>query len=127
MATFTWAMHTVSTEYPESGYKFQFGNSYEYAEGPTSPDQRVFTLSFTMLKYFVNAQGAVDATIQPTFNMLALEQFYSEHRLWKSFVYPHPVHGNVNVRFRKPLKVPAGLVDGDGATGAFSLELIELP
>lgn len=127
METFTWVNHTFSTEYPESGFKLQLGNSYEYAEGPTSPDQRVITLSFPLLKYFTNAAGALSATIQPTLNMLALENFYVVHKMWKTFIYPHPVHGNLNVRFRKPLKVPAGLPDGGGAVGSFSVELIEQP
>lgn len=127
MSTFTWMNHTFTTEYPESGFRLQFGNSYLYTEGPTAPDQRVFTLSFPLLKYFLNSGGAIDATIQPTLNMKALENFYLEHKMWKTFVYPHPVHGNLNVKFNKPLKVPAGIPDGGGAVGAFSLELIEVP
>lgn len=127
MATFIWMNHTFTTEYPESGFKLQFGNSYTYAEGPTSPDQRIFTLSFPMLKYYTDSGGVVDATINPTLNMLALENFYLEHKMWKTFVYPHPVRGNLNVRFNKPLKVPAGIPDGGGAVGAFSIELIEVP
>ena len=127
MATFTWMNHGFSTSYPESGFKVQFGNSYEYAEGPTAPDQRVITLSFPMLKYYVNSSGVVDATIKPTLNMLALENFYNTHKMWKTFVYPHPVHGNMNVRFRKPLQIPNGILGGDGAVGSFSIELIEQP
>lgn len=127
MLTFTWMGHTSATEYPDSGFKMKFGNSYEYAEGPTAPDQRRFTLSFPLLKYFVNAAGVVDATIQPTLNMKALEDFYILHKLWKTFIYPHPVYGNVNVRFQAPLKVPGGIPGGDGALGAFSIELIEQP
>lgn len=127
MSTFTWPNHTVATEYPESGFKVQFGNSYEYTEGPTAPDQRVFTLNFPLLKYYLNPSNVVDATIQPTLNMLALENFYNEHKMWKVFVYPHPVYGNVNVKFHKPLKIPPGIPDGGGATGSFSLEFIEIP
>lgn len=127
MATFTWDKHTFATDYPVSGFKIQFGNSYEYAEGPTSPDQRLITLSFPVLKYFTNPSGVLDATIQPTLNMLALENFYTEHKLWKTFVYPHPVYGNLNVRFSKPLKVPGGIPGGGGAVGAFSVELVEQP
>lgn len=127
MATFAWPYHVFSTDYPESGFKVQFGNSYEYAEGPTSPDQRTVTLSFTTMKYFLNSGGAVDATIQPELNMLALENFYNEHKMWKTFVYPHPVYGNMNVRFKRPLKVPPGVPGGGGAVSSFSVELIEQP
>jgi len=127
METFTWMNHSFATEYPESGFKLQFGGSYQYSEGPTSPDQRVITLSFPLMKYFVTALGVPEATTQATINMLALENFYNVHKMWKTFIYPHPVYGNMNVRFNKPLKIPPGIPDGGGAVGAFSLELIEIP
>lgn len=127
METFAWPNHTVSTDYPVNGFKMQFGNSYEYAEGSPAPDQRTFTLSFPLMKYLLDPEGVIDATIQADINMQAMDDFYNVHKTWKAFIYPHPVYGNVNVRFSKPLKIPAGIPGGDGAVGAFSLELVEQP
>jgi hypothetical protein len=139
MENFSWMNHTVATDYPENGFKVSFGNSYQYAEGSTAPDQRTFVLSFPLMQYFVNSDGslnptrmvgsplALEAAVSPGINMLWMEQFYNRHKTWKAFTYDHPVHGSLTVRFNKPLKVPAGIPGGGGAVGAFSIELIEIP
>ena len=59
--------------------------------------------------------------------MMALEDFYKAHRLWKSFIYKHPIHKDVVVKFNKPLKVPDGIPKGNGVSKPFSVELIEMP
>lgn len=58
-------------------------------------------------------------------NMTALEAFYSYHKLYRSFIYPHPVYGNVECKFFSPLKIPEG-VGNMGALKDFTLELIEV-
>lgn len=126
MATFNFPYHKQSTKYPESGKRMQMGNSYMSAAEPSGPDQRVFMLDFATMKYFLVA-GVISPTFKPEINLAALEAFYKEHRLWKTFIYPHPVYGNVNVKFNKPLEIPKGISDGDGAVEAFSVELIEQP
>lgn len=127
MAVFSFPYHTYSTEYPESGYRMKFGNAYDYATEPTGPDQRIITLNFATMKFYEAPGGGIDRTREPAINMALLEDFYLEHRLWKSFTYNHPIYGAMQVKFNKPLKVPEGIQQGDGALKAFSIELIEQP
>lgn len=127
METFSWMMHRFSTEYPETGFRVQLGNSYQYAAPPVAPDQRKITLKFATMKYFVNTAGVVDATIQPEINFLALENFYNAHKLWRKFYYNHPVYGQLVCKFNKPLQVPDGIPDGGGCLEPFEVELIEVP
>lgn len=126
MATFDFPYHnTPETIWPESSTRVQFGNSYVFTAPPSAPDQRIFRLFFPALKYYTDSGGAVDATIEPQLNLQALINFYEEHHLWKPFTYPHPVFGNVEVRFNKPLQVPQGKAGGGGVVEGISLEFIE--
>lgn len=62
METFDFPYHQWSVEYPESGFRMEFGNSYVYTAGPSSPDQRKLTLYFSTMKAFpatVYRQSAV--------------------------------------------------------------------
>lgn len=127
METFDFPFHITRTEYPDSGTRVQLGNSYIFTAPPQGPDQRTFILDFAAMKYFLNNQWEPDETIEPKKNMLALEKFYQRHQTHKSFLYDHPVHGQVTVRFKSPLKPPKGLPGGDGATEGFSVELLEEP
>lgn len=127
MEVFPFAYHTYSTEYPESGNRMKFGNGYDFATEPTGPDQRIFVLSFPAMKYYELSGGGIDKTREPVVNMALLDDFYLAHKLWKSFIYPHPVYGELTVKFNKPLKIPEGIPQGDGAVKAFSIELIEQP
>lgn len=129
METFIWKYHTQSTEYPE-GVTIRLGNSYQYAPEPPSVDQRVFKLRFPTMFYFTKWVGnseVIDDTKEPELNMELLDRFYKTHRMWKTFIYPHPVYGNLEVKFGKALKIPAGIPGGDGALQGFDLELIEQP
>lgn len=128
MQTFNWAKHKFETHYPESSVRVQFGKSWQFAAKPDAPDQRTFKLSFTGFKYYIDAAGNAEATTSEFINnMLALELFYQSVRLYESFVYPHPVHGNIVVKFSKPLLVPKGLAGGNGVLEDFTIELIEQP
>lgn len=126
--TFDFPYHLVETQNPESGTRIQLGGSYVFSSPPESPPQRTFVLSFPMMKFFLNpGTGLLDATIEPKYNMLALIQFYQAHLLHESFLYQHPVHGVVEVKFGKPLIEPKGKPGGIGATEAFEVEFIEIP
>ena len=133
METFIWNYHTQGTKYQE-GVTIRLGNSYQYAPEPPSVDQRIFQLRFATMFYYtrwVTVSGVLtevlDDTRTPELNMLLLEQFYQRHRMWKSFIYPHPVYGNLEVKFNKALNVPPGIIGGDGALQGFDLELLEQP
>lgn len=127
METFDFPYHVFSTDYPESSLRVQFGKSWEFTAEPDAPDQRIFKLDFEGMEYFTDAGGAVSASIAPQRNMLALEQFYQRHRQWKSFIYPHPVYGNVVVKFQMPLRTPKGVKKGNGVVEKFEISLIEQP
>lgn len=126
LETFSFPYHTQATDYPDSGFRAKLGNSYEFTAPPPAPDQRVFSLSFPLLKYFVSA-GAITLVTRPEINMAVLEAFYNRHKTYKTFIYPHPVYGNVNVKFSKPLKIPKGTEGADGAIHNIEIELTEQP
>lgn len=124
METFDFSIHTPSHNYPK-GDSFKFGRGYESAIKPQDPIQRTFTLKFAAMVYFLQANGAADVTTEPEINMQRLIAFYERHQMWKSFVYPHPLYGNLTVRFAEPLPVPQPIEKGNGVTEAFEIKLIE--
>jgi hypothetical protein len=129
--TFNFPMHKVSTEYPESSIRIRYGKSYQFASKPVAPDERLFKLKFAAMQYYTTIneedEEVLDLEKNPQINMRVLELFYEAHRLYQVFIYPHPVIGNVNVRFSKPLVVPEGRSGGFGVTEEFDVELIEVP
>jgi hypothetical protein len=126
METFNFPGHKVRHTYPE-GDQIKFGGGYTFAAAPVTPEQRTFILKFPVLTWFFNGAGVADATISPQENMYALMLFYEEHRLHKRFIYPHPLLGNLTVRFAKPLEIPEGITGGNGTTEEFELQFIEQP
>lgn len=127
MAKFEFPYHRVETDYPESGIQVEFGNNYVFNSKPDAPDMRTFTLSFPTMLYYLDSQGQIDKSHKPEMNMAALEDFYQQHRTWKSFTYPHPVYGDVTCRFKEPLRVPKPRKGGSGAVESFSIKLVESP
>lgn len=126
MANFNFPYHTFTTEYPESSFRVNLGGSYQFSAPPVAPDQRIFTLHFKALKYFI-VSGVVDKSVSPEVNLARLEDFYDLHKLHATFTYPHPVHGNIPCRFNKPLKIPKGTEGGNGVVENIEIELIEMP
>lgn len=126
MAIFTFQNHTCETNYPDSGFRAKLGNSYTFTAPPPAPDQREFTLKFALLKWFTNSSG-LDRTTMPEINLALLDDFYNRHKTWATFVYKHPVYGDLPCRFNKPLKIPAGVPGGDGAVKDIQIDLIEAP
>ena len=127
METFNFPFHTVETENPESGFRAQFGGSYVFSTPATDPDQRKFTLTFPGMQFFLNGTGYPEATSNPTYNMKTLIDFYTSHKMHTNFLYDHPVHGQLVVKFLKPLSEPETLPGGSGMTKSFRVELIEVP
>jgi hypothetical protein len=105
----------------------KFGRGYEFSAAPQLPVQRRFTLHFETIQWFFDENGEADATIEPQLNALALDEFYREHYTWKSFIYPHPVFGDLVVKFAadSPFEMPKAIKGGTGATEPFELVLIE--
>ena len=125
--TFNFPYHTFETQNPQSGVNLQLGGSYVFTTPPTDPDQRVFTLNFPAMIYFVGEDGFPDSVTEPTKNMKTLSDFYRNHKLHASFLYPHPVYGTLEVKFAKPLKEPKVADGGRGVVRDITVELVEIP
>lgn len=138
--TFNFPYHRISDEYPESSAIVKFGRGYEFASAPRGPDQIIFDLEFPAMFYIVTkATGLVDLTTAPTYNIMVLQKFYEDHRLYLPFDFPHPSRGIVSCRFKTPLVMPKPLWDNKvgGIPGfpnhsahqvdTFSLKLIMQP
>jgi hypothetical protein len=124
---FNFPNHMVEEKYPDPGTSLQLGNSYRFSTPPTAPDQRIFVLSWETMWRGLTSTGAVDYTSNVKNNLGALMQFYETYRLHKTFQYPHPWLGTLNVRFSKPLEMPKGIKGGDGWSEGFSVEFVEMP
>lgn len=129
---FWWYKFSFSTVYPESGTRVQFGNNWIFSSKPNAPDQRIFKLTFGALKYIVfidpeTGAQSTDVVNELQYNLGALEYFYQQHRLWKSFSFWHPVHQWTLCRFNKPFEVPVGAPGGSGFVNNINVELIEQP
>ncbi|WP_454287264.1 hypothetical protein [Rhizobium arsenicireducens] len=125
METFNFPYFSWSVRYPDSSAKVSFGRGYEFASKPKGPDQVTYTLAFKTMMFFTTA-GVVSTTINPEFNIARLEAFYKTHRLYEKFILPLPAHGDLTVRFAKPLeyKLTPG---GQGTVDAFTLEMLLQP
>lgn len=126
MSSFDFPYHTYTTEYPDSSFRAKLGGGYQYSAPPSAPDQRTFKLKFRALKYFVT-NGVIDALVNPEINLARLEQFYNLYKMNLTFIYPHPVLGDIPVRFNKPLSIPEGTPGGDGLVENIELEFLEQP
>lgn len=127
MAVFPAKYFRFSTKYPQSGTRIQLGRSYQFDTPPEAPDQRIFVLKLQGMQYIVGSQGNLNANLEPGRNMLALENFYNDHKLATSFTFDHPVYGSLTCKFNRPLEIPEGLAGGDGVLPEFEVELIEQP
>jgi hypothetical protein len=98
-----------------------------FATPPTAPAPRNFVLNFNTMWRGINSDGSMDVTSMPQKNAGVLWAFYQQYGMHKTFQYPHPWFGVVNVRFNKPLEIPKGKPDGYGWSEAFSVEFMEQP
>jgi hypothetical protein len=126
-SVFNFPNHIVVEQYPDPGTSITLGNSYTFATPPTAPDQRIFVLSFNSMWRGLGADGTKDIVSNPQNNLGLLLDFYENYKLHKTFQYPHPWLGTLNVRFNKPLSTPKGIAGGDGWTEGFDIEFKEQP
>ena len=123
---FDFPYHLAKTDNP-SGVSIKLGGSYTFSTPPTDPDQRIFTLAFKGMKYFTDEDGDLTDVTFPQLNMFTLTKFYQRHKMFKSFRYTHPVHGELEVKFNKPLVEEYPETGGFGVVKDFSIELLEIP
>ena len=86
-------IHSVADTYPQSSVNVRFGGGYQYSTYPLGPDQIIFICTFRAMQWFLDDDGNVDATINETYNMRALQIFYENNGTHKTFIYLHPVRG----------------------------------
>lgn len=125
MATFDF-IHTVRYKYREAGGVYPMGKGWEFRVAPSVPTTRIFTLTMTGMQWFTDTNGVVINTTSPDRNLLRLDQFYQTHQLHMTFTYPHPVFGNLTVRFDKPLEIPDAMKGGSGVVETFDIVLGEV-
>lgn len=121
--TFNFPYHTFATKYPEDQSTKTFGGGWSFSATPRNPIFKHVILTMNGLRFYQNANGSISNTLNPTKNALTLQQFYEVHRQNKVFIYPHPVFGNMSVRFLNPVEVPA--VGSNGVIPSFTITLIE--
>lgn len=123
LENFDFPFHRVSTQYPDRGNRVKLGNNWSHTVRPHTPAARTFKLSFPVLKYFDD--GHVTTGREAQIDLAKLESFYLAHEMHETFLYEHPVHGILPVKFKTPLVIPEGTVAGDGAVENVSIELEE--
>lgn len=125
---FDFPFHIVESRYPVDGTSVQFGSSYTFSAAASGPPQRMFSLEFAAMRWFLDPlTQLVDPTQQPQQNLAALDAFYQLNRLSQPFHYPHPMYGTLVCRFLKPLIIPKQLPGGSGAVAPMTIELVEVP
>lgn len=126
-SVFTFPNHIVEDKNNDPGTRLQLGGSYQFATPPTAPVPRTFVLSFETMWRGLNDDGTRDVTTVSDRNAGALWDFYQTFGMHKTFQYPHPWFGTIDVRFNKPLELPKGLKGGNGWTEGFTVEFMEQP
>jgi hypothetical protein len=126
METYNFPYYVLEDKYPESSAKISFGGGYEFASQPRAPDQITFMLHYDTMVFIESSPGTLDLVTRPTLNMGVLRKFYEDHRLWDPFIFPHPILGNVTVRFNKPLSYKLRK-NGRGSVEPFTVELLLQP
>jgi hypothetical protein len=128
METFNFAYHTPTTVFPK-GDGFKFGRGWEFSAAPQLPIQRRFILHFNAVKWFQNLDGSADLISSPEYNAQLLVDFYERHWSHQKFIYPHPLYGDITVKFapEEPLQIPKTQEGGMGVTDSFQITLVEQP
>lgn len=128
MDTFDFPFHQVAEDNPPPGDSVKFGRSYEFTSGPVSPLSRMFTLTMMGMKVYVNTNGTIDSTTNThKDNMKVFYAFWQAHYCHIPFIYVHPFHGSMLVRFMTPLKLPTPIIGGSGIYPDFQIQFVEKP
>ena len=125
--TFNFPFHSIEEAFPETGYSVKFGQSYEFRTGSSAPDQVVYTLNMSGLRYYQNPDKSFNRTVNPTTNILFFKDFYKAHKLHVPFYYNHEAEGQLRVRFKDPIKIPTAFTNSNGVIPTFSITLELMP
>ena len=126
LMVFDFPFHRVSTSYRQESASYLLGGNYTFRTGRSKAEQRTFKLQFDSMRRLLTPTGKFELAREPQLNLGWLEYFYLRHRNTEPFYYPHPVYGNIKVRFKTPPVFPEGLIGGRGWTQPVEIELIEV-
>lgn len=126
---FIWENHNFGTKYVEP-----FTHAVVGLEGTQSfvpytaiKPVRNISLDFPLLLLRDSEQAALTGlSYRPELDFNKLKEFYIRHKSYKSFIYEHPIYGDMLVRFAKPLAMPKKVAGGQGVVQGFTLELQEV-
>lgn len=116
----------LTAAFGASGGAYAVGHSWYVGGIQLEPLITATGLIYTNGAPVTRTQGQISDTEGFQTNMATLEAFYNRHKLHKTFIYPHPVYGNVEVQFHSPLKIPEGNIGGNGSVKDFTIELVEI-
>lgn len=107
---------------PDTGSPVNF-NGWEFTAKPNVPYRRKFTVTLTGMKWYV-ANGVLDVTSNPKYNIGRLLDFYRANQMWDVFAVNHEYLGSILCRFAAPVNPPKALPDSNGKTEPFELSMI---
>lgn len=126
---FIWENHNFGTKYVEPFTHAIVGLEGTQSFVPYTAKKPVRNLSLDFpLLLLHDAEKAKLSGInyRPELDFNKLKEFYIRHKSFKSFIYEHPVYGDMLVRFSKPLVLPKKMSGGQGVVEGFTLELQEV-
>lgn len=123
---FEFVRHQFRTSHRKESISVPLGNNYFQNSRPSKPEQRTFFLSFAAMRLSTDSLGRLDVLTDPVNNAARLELLYFKVRTVTPFWYFHPVYGPLKVRFKAPLKLPAGKPRGLGYLEPFEIQLVEV-
>ena len=126
---FIWENHNFGTKYLEPFVHASVGpdGGQSFVPYKATKPVRNISLDFPLL-LLQEADHAklTGLAYRPDLDFNSLKDFYLKHKSYKPFIYPHPVYGDMVVRFAKPLALPKKNAGGIGVVQGFTIELQEV-
>lgn len=121
---FVWDKFNFGTSYNEPFGQINLKNtsSQPYVYAQSTKPIRIIELEFSTMIY----TGGEPNNCPKNINFNALMAFYVKHGCHSSFLFDHPVYGDMVVRFSKPIIMPKKNPGGSGTTQSFSITLVEV-
>lgn len=117
--------YMVARTQPPQASQAMSMNGWPFTAKPKIPYQRTFVVKLQGMYWYLKQTGQYDYSTNLRYNAARLEQFYAEHGLWQSFMYPHPHLGAIECRFSVALAVPEAMVNAGGLVDGFDVTLVE--
>lgn len=116
----------VETEYKSFSPSTSMGSSYQFSRSSDVPDLRYFNVTIPTMRFYFHPDGSFNLDYERATNLAWLEWMYNVCKLSKPFLFDHPVHGTLSVRFAEPLQIPKGIEGGHSCVEAITVRLVEI-